>query len=382
MNEKYSHTTSLARPCRLIATLLLSILPGLVQSQSTLQQKPAPAATPAPKPPPTPTPTPIEIARQYLAKKDDASALPILRAFLQTSPQHADALEAQFLLGQIQARSKQVVEALSTFSALTLRHRGTEWAARAYEQCALLQEQRRSFHEAQKAREDLLRENPDSPVTMKIWMLIADDLYKSEKLAEAAEIYAKFEKKLSLDAKHKLETARSFKLASINPEALLDSADKMLTDSNTQSAINLYTVYLQKSPNSTRAGEVKTKLGWCYSLLNTPESLKQAEALWQAVILKGPANDQWVGESQWNMIQLLTGPKGKWEEAIKVCEVVGKNFPNSARGDQALFTRAWLYWTEKNWDKCRPAFDDYLRAYPEAINHPPIKKYGSVGIWV
>ncbi len=310
-----------------------------------------------------------------MAKKDDTSALPVLRAFLQTSPKHADALEAQYLLGQIQARNKQVVEALSTFESLILRHRGSEWAARAYEQCALLQEQRRSFHEAQRAREDLLRENPDSPVTLKIWIPIADDLYQSQKFAEAAGIYEKLEKKLPPEARQKLETARSLKLAAVNPEALIESAAKMLAANNIGTAINLYAAYLQKSPTSTRGGEVKTKLGWCYSLQNTPESLKKAEDLWLAVIQKGPANDQWVGESQWDMIRLLSGPKGKWEEAVKICEVVGRNFPNSARGEQALFVRAWIYWTQENWKLGRSAFDDYLRAYPEAINHPPVRKY-------
>lgn len=336
------HGTSSARHCKLIAVLpLLVVFSVLAQSQ--LVPVPKQAAPPAPKTPPTS----IEIVRKHLLKKDDASALPVLREFLQANPKHADAIEAQYLLGLIQGRNKQVVEALSTFSALTLRHRGTEWAALAYEQSALLQEQRRSFTEAQRAREDLLRNNPDSPVTLKIWTAIADELFKTEKFAEAADIYSKLEKKLPPDAKLKLEAARAFKLASVNPDALLDSAEKMFTDSNAQGAINLYTVYLQKSPASTRTGEVKTKLGWCYSLQNTPDDLKKAEDLWLAVIQKGPANDPWVGESQWNMIRLLSGPKGKWEEAVRVCEVVGKNFPNSERGEKALFTRAWLYWAQQ-----------------------------------
>ena len=176
-------------------------------------------------------------------------------------------------------------------------------------------------------------------------------------------------------AKQNLETARKLLLGASGPDALLESAGESLTANNVATAINLYVAWLQKYPTGTRTAEAKTKLGWCYSLQNTPAGLKNAQELWQGVIQKGPVNDPWVGESQMSMIRLLAGPKGKWDEAVEVCQVVAKNFPKSARGGQALFSRAWLYWAHEKWKLSRSAFDDYLRVYPEAIEPQPIKDY-------
>ncbi|HEV7406484.1 MAG TPA: tetratricopeptide repeat protein [Chthoniobacteraceae bacterium] len=216
---------------------------------------------------------------------------------------------------------------------------------------------------------------PDHPVAIRTWIARGDAFSKQGRPAEAVKAYEKAGAKLTPAATQNLETARKLLLAASGPDALLDSAGESLTASNLVGAINLYLAWLQKYPTGTRIAEAKTKLGWCYSLQNTPASLKSAEDLWQVVIQKGPANDAWVGESQLSMIRLLAGPKGKWEEAVKVSEVVAKNFPKSARGEQALFTRAWLYWAHEKWKLSRSAFDDYLRAYPEAIEHPPIKDY-------
>jgi tetratricopeptide (TPR) repeat protein len=224
-------------------------------------------------------------------------------------------------------------------------------------------------------REKILAQFPDHPVAVKIWIARGDAFSKQGRPAEAVKAYEKAGAKLSPVAKQKLETARKLLLASAGPDASLDIAAESLTASDTTTAITLYLAWLQKNPNATRTSEAKTKLGWCYSLQNTPESLKKAEDLWQAVIQKGPANDPWAGDSQWSMIQLLAGPKGKWEDAVKLCEVVAKNFPKSARAEQALFTRAWLYWAHQRWHLGRAAFEDYLRAYPEAIEHPPVKTY-------
>jgi outer membrane protein assembly factor BamD (BamD/ComL family) len=94
------------------------------------------------------------------------------------------------------------------------------------------------------------------------------------------------------------------------------------------------------------------------------------------VIAAGPAGSEWVGESQWHLVQLNAGPKDNWKEAIALCEVLAKTVPKERKlHEQAMFARAWIYWSKNDWAKARVAFQDLIAAYPEKASHPPIMEY-------
>ncbi len=330
----------------------------------------APGAAPA-----TAKPGPLAEAQRDFKEGKFAKAAGEFAAFSKANPSDPQSASAWVQEGLCHLKMGHAVEAVHCWDWVLQRYPTSPQVPEAMEQLALSYDAKANHAGADALREKLLAQFPDHPIAVRIWIARGDAFFKQGRPAEAVKAYEKAGAKLTPDAKQKLETARKLVLGSAGPDSLLAAAGESLTASDTVGAITLYVAWLQKYSNTARAGEAKTKLGWCYSLQNTPESLKKAEDLWQSVIQKGPANDPWVGESQWNLIQLLAGPKAKWEDATKLCEVVARNFPKSARGEQALFTKAWLYWAHQRWTLSRPAFDEYLRAYPEAIEHPPIKAY-------
>jgi TolA-binding protein len=118
------------------------------------------------------------------------------------------------------------------------------------------------------------------------------------------------------------------------------------------------------------------KLGWSYYCQHDAKSLDRAEAIWEEVIRKGPPADPWVEESQWHMIQLLAGPRAKWKEAVAHCDAAAKGaLAGSFRHEQALYTRAWLLWTQKKWALSLAGFKEFVKAYPPKATHPPIMAY-------
>jgi hypothetical protein len=102
----------------------------------------------------------------------------------------------------------------------------------------------------------------------------------------------------------------------------------------------------------------------------------KADALWKEVIRKGPAKDEWVAESHWHQVQLLAGPLGKGKEAVALCEkVAAAQEPGSFRHEQALYSKAWLLWTQHEWKPSLEAFTALVKAYPAKNIHPAIVEY-------
>jgi tetratricopeptide (TPR) repeat protein len=214
---------------------------------------------------------------------------------------------------------------------------------------------------------------PQHPVTTRLFVTEARARLAAKDYAGAAALFQQVEAGLSAAEREQFQFARSMASPSrVDPKMLLTMANEQLTKNEVGQAIQFYEEYLQRFPDAPGANEAKTKLGWCYAL---QEQMDKAEQLWQSVIARGATGDPWVGESQWHMIRLLAGPKGKWEDAVKLCETVAKNFPKQFRGQQALFTRAWLYWAHGKWQPARAAFEDLVQAYPDVLQHPPIQEY-------
>ena len=113
-------------------------------------------------------------------------------------------------------------------------------------------------------------------------------------------------------------------------------------------------------------------LGWCCYL---KRDYDKAEKLCKEVIEAGPPTSHWVGKSRWFLIVLAVGPRGNDSRAIELCDVQARVFDGDRLAEQAMFTKAWLYWTQKEWAKGKKAFAELLARYPERGTHPPVRRY-------
>ena len=43
--------------------------------------------------------------------------------------------------------------------------------------------------------------------------------------------------------------------------------------------------------------------------------------------------------------------------------------------EQALYSRAWLYWAKAEWRDALAGFESLIAAFPEKAQHPPIQYY-------
>ena len=227
--------------------------------------------------------------------------------------------------------------------------------------------------EKEKLLKQLLRDFPDDPITVQVVVKSAHARLEVSDYAGAKALYEKVLTKLSDEDLKNLELAVMMSSKdSMNPRQMLNYANRTLEKDNVEQAIKLYKTFLKECSGSPLTAEAMTRLGWCYYL---QEKYHKAEALWNEVIKKGSGRDKWVGQSRWHMIQLLAGPAGKPNKAIEFCEIQAKAFPDDPHGERALFSRAWLYWTQKKWVKARAAFDDLFAAYPENAIDPPVQVY-------
>lgn len=227
--------------------------------------------------------------------------------------------------------------------------------------------------EQKKALSRLLTDFPDDPVTMSLHIKVAEARLKASDYAGALAFYRPVEKKLSDEDRKNMELAETMAAkGGQNPKQLLASANESFEKNNVKQAMKLYQTLLKQNPNSSLTAEAKTKLGWSFYV---DGKWQESAVLWREVIKQEPPKDKWVGQSRWHMIQLLAGPAGKPDKAIEMCEIQAKAFPNDSYGERALFSRAWLYWTQKQWVKAKVAFDDLFAAYPENANDPPVQVY-------
>ncbi|MDO9543199.1 MAG: tetratricopeptide repeat protein [Kiritimatiellia bacterium] len=242
------------------------------------------------------------------------------------------------------------------------------------EQLAGYYGQKNKENDEKKILDQLLTEYPDNPVTVSAHTQAAEARLKKSDYAGALVFYRAVEKKLSENDLKNLELAETMtaKKGARNPPELLKAANESFEKDNVEQAIKLYQTLLKQGGNSSQAAEARTRLGWCFFLR---QKYSEAESLWQEVIKKAEVKDEWVGESRWHLIQLLTGPQSKPDKAIELCDAQAKDFPGTFRGEQAMFIKAWLCWTRKDWTKAFRAFNDLVSAYPETAQHKPIQDY-------
>lgn len=285
--------------------------------------------------------------------------------------------EALFYQGLCEMKMGQETQAKKTWEQVQNNERWEKTKSKTYlltlEQLTLYYGGKGKESDEKKILSQLLAEFPDNPVTVKLHVQAAERCMKESNYAEALVYYRAVEGKLTdNDQKNKDLALAMTSQEKQTPQQLLAAANESFEKDNVEQAIKLYQTFLKQNPESPLALEAKTKLGWSYYVQG---KWQEAENHWRDVIKKGSPKNEWVGQSRWHMIQLLAGPAGKPEKAIEMCEIQAKEFPNSARGERALFSRAWLHWTRKEWAKAKAAFDDLIAAYPDNANDPPIQTY-------
>jgi len=126
-----------------------------------------------------------------------------------------------------------------------------------------------------------------------------------------------------------------------------------------------------------RITEARTRLGWSMYCSGDKEQIERAVVLWKNVARSThPQDKEWVDESQWHIVQYLAGPANKWRDAIAQCDRIAKSNPaGSFRLEQALYSKAWLYWAKNEWKQALAGFEDLIAAFPEKAQHPPIQHY-------
>jgi tetratricopeptide (TPR) repeat protein len=268
-----------------------------------------------------------------------------------------------------------VDEAFRTFNTVITSARGTDWAAKALEETAKLHEVRRNRTGAQQARDALLRDYPDSPTTIRVWSSIADRHYQSGQFKEAVAIYEQLAPSLRGNARQQFESAKAIVESGGNPSRLLIAANQALKNNRRELAKNLYQLIAGQRTSPQVLAEARVKYAWCLYSDGGPENLAEAEKIWSSIASQEPKSE-WGGQSRWHLVQLHAGPKREWQKAVEMCAAIARDFPaGSFRHEQALYTRAWLLRTHKQWQEANVAFEDLVRYYPAKASHPPIIRY-------
>lgn len=297
-------------------------------------------------------------------------------SFATKYPEDPHAAEAMLLQGICEMKLKQPADAIKTWTWLIQRYATSPKSAEAMEHLAAYYQSKANPAAANQWRQKLATQFPDHPIAVNMWTARGGEAFKAGQYAEAVKAYEKVEPKLSPSDRQSLEVARHLLEGGTNPDGLLDAATARLKANDTEGAKGLYTAYVQKYPNAYRTAEAKTQLGWCYYVSGKNEDTNRAAQLWQEVIKAGPPTSNWVGQAQWHTVQYLSGPARKWKDAAALCVQISKTFPpGSFRHEQALYSRAWLFWVKKQWPEALTAFQELIKAYPEKAGHPPIVYY-------
>ncbi|MCA1810120.1 MAG: tetratricopeptide repeat protein, partial [Lentisphaerae bacterium] len=213
---------------------------------------------------------------------------------------------------------------------------------------------------------------PDNQATLDEHARAARVLLEAGDYAAAAMLFGKVADRLQGRDLDQYRLARELASPGGSVPAIIASANAMLADNAPEVAARLYEEALKRNPTIHEHQEVMTKLGWCLYLQG---KTREAERLWQQAVNSGTPGDQWRGQSRWHLIVLNAGPYNKPAEAIRLCEIQTREFEGEFMGQQALLTRAWLYWTVERWSEALSAFEDLCNAYPEKRDHPPIQGY-------
>ena len=320
--------------------------------------------------------TALERAQLEYEANRFGSAAKLLSESLHTDPQGSNSGARYLLLGQAQAKQKLPDDALRTFTTLASRYTDTEWAARAIaEKVAIYQGARPNSSEVEKLRKVLLERYPESPTTAEIWINVADGLFADDKLNEAVGIYRQFEKSLTPESAKRFGLAKVIVEADAEPSKIYAAAEDALKNNRITLAKTLLARLIKGGGSTAKTNEYRLKYAWCLYLEGGEDNLKESEKIWSSIAMEEPLGESG-SASRWHLIQLHAGPKREWEKAVDLCAALAKDMPkDSFRHEQALFTRAWLLRTHKQWAKAKLAFEELVREYPSKATHEPIMQY-------
>jgi TolA-binding protein len=127
----------------------------------------------------------LQTAKKHLQAKCGADAEQVLRDYLRSAAKSDAAAEVRLLLGQALGNQKRADEALRALAAVATSHSDTLWAALDLEESIRLYELRRNSSMAQQKRDELLKYYPESPVTLRVWAGVAEQLFGEEKYEAA-----------------------------------------------------------------------------------------------------------------------------------------------------------------------------------------------------
>ena len=315
-------------------------------------------------------------AKELFNKGQFAQAGSALTKFTEIYPSDAHAPEAQFLIGMCAFKQNDYDHALLAWNWSVQRYPTASATAAGLEQMAMYYEAKHNLTRTNDLGDQLLRTFPTDPATLRLSVHRGEMLSKSGDYKEASRVLAAVEPQLDPTQKQALAMARALTASSSDPQKLLEIARGKMTAGDTQMAGDLYSKYLQSQPTKTGASEAMTNLGWCLYVTGTAQNLDKAERLWQQVVNGNPVTDEWGGESRWHLVQLLAGPRGRWQDAVKACENIVQSAPaGTYRHEQALYTSAWLLWVNKQWPQALTEFQNLVQVYPAKAVHPPIVAY-------
>ena len=286
------------------------------------------------------------------------------------------AREAQILSALCDYRRKRIVQALETWNRIVrmeLMSRNASPALRlGLTHLAAHYGSERNMSEYEKVLEHLAAMFPDHELTTTEHVNAARIKAADGDYAGAAKLYATVSSHLKDNDKRDWNVARVLAERGGSVALALRAADEHLTGDSAVIAERLYKEILKRNPSEPESLEALTKLGWS---LYIQGKWQEAEPLWRTVIKEAPRGSEWLARCRWHMIQLLAGPRNSMSKALELCELQISEFPNHPEGERAMLVRAWLYWTNKDWAKAKPAFEALMSAYPHTANAPPIKRY-------
>ncbi len=315
-------------------------------------------------------------ARGALDAKEFQKAQPLFDNFIRRYLSDPRAQEARVYSAICDYRQNRVVNALIAWNRIVnmevMQKQASPALLLGLDQLAAHHRLKGKPEDWKKTVDQLFDSFPENPITIRELRLFARQCLIKGDYVQALAIYERFEKSFSAEDRQSMELAHAMAESGTDGSAMVKSANDRLERNEPELAARLYGEALKLTLRDNEKLEAMTKLGWCLYL---QDKHKEAESLWQQAIKEGPKGNEWVGQSRWHMIQLLAGPRKQEKKAIELCDVQAAEFSGSFRGRQAAFTKAWLLWLARDWEKAKKAFDELALGYPEVMEHEPIRDY-------
>lgn len=320
---------------------------------------------------------PIAQAEALWRKGQLASAMKSLDTFMAAAPRDPQVPGALLLKGDCLRADGREQEALDAWAQLSSRFPVSPQAPAALARSVDVYTSSQTRKNPKKSVEltnRLMTIYPKSPEALPFFLAEADKYFEKKKYSDFIRLLKPLEASLRAQDKERLRFAGILATGVPDLDYLLTQASESADRSDYGTAIRLYETALEAFATSPRLNEVKNKLGWCLFTRAIAKDQDRAETLWRQVSSAKAADEQ-SGEARWHLVQLYSGPKGKWREAADMCVPIAKDFAGTFRQEQALYTRAWLFWAGQDYAKAVVAFEDLIAAFPEKAKHPPIRYY-------